>query len=158
MARNAKKSSSEEGGNDWYQRWISDIAKDAADHMTGEPERRERMSDLRHRLDQLHQRLSQLTGGQRGRGPRGLSPAADPRSEDDRILAGIHGHLADDLYVDASDIEVGVLNGEVTLSGTVDSRIAKRLAEDCCDSVLGVRDVRNNLRIRHPDDPVQGGS
>jgi hypothetical protein len=43
---------------------------------------------------------------------------------------------------------VKVSNCEVTLSGTVESREAKRRAEDCADSVSGVRNVQNNLRIQ----------
>jgi osmotically-inducible protein OsmY len=53
-----------------------------------------------------------------------------------------HGHI------DASDIEVTVENGEVTLQGTVDSRRSKRLAEDVAESVYGVKDVHNQLRIQ----------
>ena len=38
-------------------------------------------------------------------------------------------------------------DGEVSLDGSLGSRQAKRLAEDLADSVAGVRDVRNGLRI-----------
>ena len=38
--------------------------------------------------------------------------------------------------------------GIVTLTGTVENRAEKRLAEDCVEDVLGVRDIHNNLRIR----------
>ena len=41
---------------------------------------------------------------------------------------------------------------EVTLAGTVDSREAKRRAEDCAESVSGVRNVQNNIRVQ------QGGT
>jgi osmotically-inducible protein OsmY len=58
--------------------------------------------------------------------------------------------LAEDWYVDASDIEVSVENGEVRLAGSVENRPEKRLAEDCADDVAGVRDVVNTLRIRQP--------
>ncbi len=49
--------------------------------------------------------------------------------------------------LDASGIEVEVSGNEVTLSGTVDSKEAKRRAEDIADSVSGVSHVQNNLRI-----------
>lgn len=39
----------------------------------------------------------------------------------------------------------------MTLDGVVENRAEKRLAENCADSVAGVVDVRNNLRIRKPD-------
>jgi anti-sigma factor RsiW len=51
--------------------------------------------------------------------------------------------------VDASEIEVSVSDREVTLSGMVDSRDAKRRAEDCAESVSGVMHVQNNLRVQH---------
>ena len=37
---------------------------------------------------------------------------------------------------------------EVALDGTVESRGAKRRAEDHADDVLGVTHVQNNLRVR----------
>jgi hypothetical protein len=59
--------------------------------------------------------------------------------------------------VDATDVDVRIQNGEVTLTGFVDSRAAKRAAEDCADDVPGVREVYNNLRIRtHADDTGVG--
>jgi hypothetical protein len=42
----------------------------------------------------------------------------------------------------------------VTLDGVVENRAEKRLAEDCADSVEGVVDVHNQLRIRRPDKPA----
>jgi osmotically-inducible protein OsmY len=50
--------------------------------------------------------------------------------------------------LDASDIEVSVEQGEVTLRGYVPDRQAKRLAEDIVDFVAGVKDVHNQIRIR----------
>jgi hypothetical protein len=79
----------------------------------------------------------------RGRGPRGY------RRSDSRIQEDINDRLADDPYVDASDIDVSASNGEVTLSGTVDSRHARRRAEDLIERVSGVSYVQNNLRVRH---------
>lgn len=55
--------------------------------------------------------------------------------------------LADSWDVDASDIEVAVANGEVTLSGTVRDREQKRRAEDLVESLSGVREVNNQLRV-----------
>jgi osmotically-inducible protein OsmY len=49
--------------------------------------------------------------------------------------------------IDASEMEVKVENGEVVLSGSVDSRRTKRRAEDVIDGISGVRDVRNELRV-----------
>lgn len=77
----------------------------------------------------------------RGIGPRGW------RRPDEQILGDICGRMADHGRLDARDIEVLVMNGEVMLQGTVGSRFARRLAEDIADSVTGVRDVTNQLRV-----------
>ena len=57
--------------------------------------------------------------------------------------------LTADPYVDPSDVEVRVENGEVTLNGSVRSREEKRRAEDAIESISGVRDVHNRLRVSH---------
>lgn len=80
-------------------------------------------------------------GSFRGRGPKGYV------RPDDRIREDVCDRLTDDPAIDASNIEVQVGGGEVTLSGTVDSRDEKRRAEDAIDSVSGLRDVRNMLTI-----------
>ena len=76
-----------------------------------------------------------------GRGPRGY------RRSDERIREDINDYLTDDWYIDASDIEVTVNNGMVTLTGRVDGRDDKRRAEDLAESVSGVTDVSNQLRV-----------
>jgi osmotically-inducible protein OsmY len=48
---------------------------------------------------------------------------------------------------DSSDI-VLVKESEVTLNGTVDDRADKRVGEDIAESVSGVRNVQNNLRVK----------
>ncbi len=78
----------------------------------------------------------------RGRGPRGYTRS------DERIREDVSDRLTDNPILDATEIEVTVSSGEVTLSGNVDSRYSKRLAEDLTDEVSGVRHVQNNLRVR----------
>jgi osmotically-inducible protein OsmY len=78
----------------------------------------------------------------RGRGPR------DYRRSDDRIREDINDRLTEDAYIDATEIAVTVQNGDVTLDGTVDKRMAKRRAEDIAEAVSGVGNVQNNLRVR----------
>ncbi|HYE51688.1 MAG TPA: BON domain-containing protein [Azospirillaceae bacterium] len=78
----------------------------------------------------------------RGRGPRNYTRS------DDRIRDDVNDRLTDDPYVDASEIDVTVSGGEVTLSGTVDTRHAKRRAEDIAEEISGVTHVQNNLRVR----------
>lgn len=49
--------------------------------------------------------------------------------------------------VDATKIEVGVINGVVRLSGLVGNRLMKKEAEACAESIIGVKDVRNELQF-----------
>jgi osmotically-inducible protein OsmY len=91
------------------------------------------------------------TPAQRDAGPhRGRGPLGYQRS-DERIHEAVCEALTDDDHVDATHIEVSVRNGEVTLSGVVEDRRAKRNAEDCVYQVSGVRDVQNLLRLRDDD-------
>lgn len=77
----------------------------------------------------------------RGRGP------SNYKKSDERLLEDSCERLTNDYAVDASNINVTVASGEVTLDGTVDSRQAKRRAEDCVDGIAGVKHVQNNLRV-----------
>ena len=77
----------------------------------------------------------------RGRGPKNY------QRPDDRIREEVCERLTMDHDVDASDIEVTVSDAVITLEGSVRERHAKRIAEDICDSVRGVKDVVNNLRV-----------
>jgi osmotically-inducible protein OsmY len=78
-----------------------------------------------------------------GRGPRGY------RRSDTRIAEDVNERLTWHPDLDATDIEVRVANGEVTLGGIVEDRRAKRLAEDIVEDVVGVSDVHNELKVRH---------
>jgi hypothetical protein len=86
---------------------------------------------------------SRERGGFSGRGPRGY------QRNDQRVYEDVCDRLTEDARVDASDIEVRVENGEVTLAGTVKSRTEKHRAEDAIESITGVRDVHNHLRVGH---------
>ena len=83
-----------------------------------------------------------VPGPYAGRGPRGY------QRSDDRIREEINERLTAHGLIDATDVECQVVNGEVTLTGFVDSRGAKRAAEDLAEDVYGVRDVHNQLRVR----------
>jgi len=52
---------------------------------------------------------------------------------------------------------VKVKNGEMTLSGTVDSRQARRHAEDLADEVSGIKHVQNNLRVHEAQPDIDVG-
>ena len=77
-----------------------------------------------------------------GKGPKGY------QRSDERIREDVCDCLTDDPELDASEIEVKVKAGEVTLSGSVDSRQAKRHAEHLVDCVSGVKDVHNGLSVQ----------
>ncbi|MGC1244346.1 MAG: BON domain-containing protein [Chryseosolibacter sp.] len=91
--------------------------------------------------ERRRERDRNLRGAYRGKGPRNYSRS------DDRIKEDINDRLSDDPFVDASDIDVTVTNGEVTLTGTVDHRSTKRRAEDLAESVSGVKNVENRIRV-----------
>jgi hypothetical protein len=76
-----------------------------------------------------------------GHGPKGWERPPESIRNDVCERLTRHGRL------DASRIRVLVERGEVILEGRVDSRQAKRMAEDTAESVTGVRDVQNRLRI-----------
>jgi len=87
-----------------------------------------------------------VPGPHAGRGPRGY------QRSDDRIREELNDRLTAHGFIDATDIECQVKNGEVTLSGFVDSRETKRAAEHVAEDIPGVHDVHNNLRIRSPQE------
>ena len=113
-----------EGGRGWWDRASDEVASWFGDE---EAERRRRMDDRREH---------------RGRGPKGY------RRSDERIKEDVNDRLSDDYYLDASDVEVSVQNQEVTLTGTVNNRNDKRRAEDLAESVSGVTNVENRLRVK----------
>jgi BON domain-containing protein len=84
---------------------------------------------------------SQLQGEHRGRGPKGY------QRSDQRIHEEVCECLTEDSFIDASNIEINVQSGIVTLTGTVASRQEKRRAEDLIDNLSGVKDVHNGLRV-----------
>ncbi|HEX6860003.1 MAG TPA: BON domain-containing protein [Caulobacteraceae bacterium] len=89
-------------------------------------------------------------GHHRGRGPKGY------RRSDDRIREDISDRLTDDAWLDASNIDVEVKDCEVILKGEVASRQDKRHAEDLAESISGVRNVQNLLRVSDGDSDYDG--
>lgn len=77
----------------------------------------------------------------RGRGPRNY------RRSDERVREDVCELLTEDPHIDASGIDVDVANGEVTLAGTISSRVLKHRAEDLAASIPGVVHVQNDLRL-----------
>ena len=81
-----------------------------------------------------------------GRGPRGY------QRPDERIREDVCDRLTEASDIDASEIDVRVDAGVVILTGTVDSRAAKRRVEDSAGTVRGVKDVQNQLRVQDRQD------
>jgi osmotically-inducible protein OsmY len=98
-------------------------------------------------------------GQHAGRGPRNY------QRTDERIREDLCERFTQHSYLDPSDIDVRVQNGEVTLEGSVSDRWAKRTAEDIAEGVWGVKEVHNQIRIvqidlgqQQQDKEAQGGT
>jgi hypothetical protein len=94
-------------------------------------------------------------GPHRGRGPKGYMRT------DERIFEDVCERMTDDAMLDASEIEVHISSGEVSLDGTVSDRAGKRRAELLAESIPGVGHVQNNLRVRPQApgrEPLSGAS
>ena len=85
--------------------------------------------------------LTEKVGRFFGMGPKGY------KRSDDRIKEDVSERLTDHPYIDASGIELVVVDAEVTLTGTVNDRRSKRLAEDVAEQARGVKDVHNQIRV-----------
>lgn len=86
-----------------------------------------------------HDRTS---GSMVGKGPKGY------RRSDERVREDVCDALSQHGNIDASDVEVKVSEGTVTLSGTISSRQMKRMIEDVSESISGVQDVKNDIRVQ----------
>lgn len=123
-----------QGNRDWW-----DKTKDEVSSWFGDDE-----AERRRRMDKR-------MGAHRGRGPKGYTRS------DERIREDINDRLSDDSFLDASEIDVTVSNGEVTLTGTVENRIDKRRAEDLAEDISGVKNVQNQLRVKQTTTTTANG-
>jgi osmotically-inducible protein OsmY len=71
-------------------------------------------------------------------------------ASDEEIREAIEDAFLYDPRVNASNPQLKVENGTVTLSGTVDDLVAKRAAAKDAGNVVGVLRVKNHLRVRPP--------
>ncbi|MGN6399676.1 MAG: BON domain-containing protein [Flavisolibacter sp.] len=88
-------------------------------------------------------RMDKATGPHKGKGPKGY------HRSDERIREDVCDRLCDNSMIDASDIDIKVEGSEVILTGTVESKEDKRRAEDIAESISGVSNVQNQLRVEH---------
>jgi hypothetical protein len=122
---------------------LGDAGRDYGDWNAGDyVERRDLRRAERSRFEDLGKKESwHVPGPFEGVGPEGY------QRSDERIREEICERMARHGTLDASAIRVDVESGIVVLEGAVDSRWAKRVAEGLVDSVRGVKDVQNRLRI-----------
>jgi hypothetical protein len=111
----------------------------------GEWRRAERRGVFGRMGEKIKEGVRKLTG----RGPKGY------RRSDERILDDVAERMARS-WINLEWVEVRVENGEVTLTGFVESREDKRDLEDIADDVFGVEEVRNELRVRRGEQPPIG--
>ncbi|HEX6334830.1 MAG TPA: BON domain-containing protein [Flavisolibacter sp.] len=114
------------GERDWWDRTTDEVASWFGDD---EAERRRRMD--------------RAMGPNRGKGPKGY------QRSDDRIREDVSDRFYYDDYLDASEVSIRVEGGEVVLEGTVDSKEAKRRAEDIAEDIPGVKNVENHIKVSH---------
>jgi osmotically-inducible protein OsmY len=97
--------------------------------------------DMHHQEHGFFERLGEKVGEFFGKGPKNY------KRSDERIREDVSEALYRHPYIDASDIEVTVSEGVVTLSGTVHERAMKRMSEDEAEKISGVKDVNNSIRV-----------
>jgi len=85
-----------------------------------------------------------------GKGPKGY------QRSDERVKETVSECLEAHPDLDASEVEVQVKGGIVTLTGTVEDRKAKRMAEDAVEGLAGVKDVTNQLQVSKPSNTNSG--
>ncbi len=80
----------------------------------------------------------------------GEHKGAGPKTEkhgDDPVLHAVHDALTHEPWLDATDIELAVAGGVVTLTGTVTTDQQKELASKTTSEAKGVTEVKNELTI-----------
>lgn len=85
---------------------------------------------------------------------RGLGPKSYQKS-DERLKDDICEVLMDHSEIDASDIDIEVSKGEVTLTGTVNDRWMKYHAEEVIEDLSFVNSVQNNIRVTKQKNNMQ---
>jgi hypothetical protein len=95
---------------------------------------------LQQLIEASHRR--EIEASHRGKGPRSYRPT------DERLRENVCERLTDDPFIDATDIDVSVADGEITVSGTVDTRQTKFSVEEVVWRMPGVAGVCNALKVR----------
>lgn len=83
-----------------------------------------------------------LEASHRGKGPKNY------RRSDELLREILCERFTEDPFIDAVDVSVDVEGGEVTLTGTVTSRMQKMRIEDLAADTTGVTEIHNLLSVR----------
>lgn len=83
----------------------------------------------------------------RGTDYSGVGPKNYTRS-DERLTEDLCERLTQDPDIDASELDVKVVQGTATLQGSVPQRWMKHRAEDLADGCSGVRNVDNRIKVQ----------
>ena len=114
------------------------MARESGEQRSGEERRTPRVS---RREEQLRvERREEQARRQTNSGPRGR------RRTDESLAEEIREILTADPELEATDIEVEVEDGAVTLRGLVVDSDARLLAEELVETLPGVREVHNRLQ------------
>ncbi len=87
----------------------------------------------------------QQTGRYHGVGPKGYTRS------DDRLKEEICDMLTRHHEIDASDVEVEVKDGEVTLTGSVPDRRMKHMVEDATERSYGIKEIHNQIKVKRSE-------
>lgn len=98
-------------------------------------------------MERIGDGIRRFFASDEGRGPHAGKGPKGYRRSDERIREDVCDRIATWGWVDASDVEVDVRDGEVTLTGQIRSRRDKRMLEEMIEHASGVRDVHNQLRV-----------
>lgn len=74
------------------------------------------------------------------------------KRSDERLKDDIAERLMYRDDIDSSDVSLEVKDGKVTLEGTVPERWMRYAIDDIAESVLGVQEVENKIRVRRTPD------
>ena len=84
--------------------------------------------------------------------------ASDKQASDEQIGKDIHYALSPGYFQKGYEqVRGSVRNGNVTLTGTVDSQKDKEAVEKAVRNIQGVRDIDNNVKVLRTSEDVQGG-
>jgi hypothetical protein len=111
---------------------------------TGRGASGQNMGGMRGEYGSMGRGQEQNRGPHYGKGPKGY------KRSDDRIRDEVCEMIARQGEIDATDVEIRVEQGTVVLSGTVAERREKRDLEMMVEHLHGVDDVRNEIRVRRP--------